>query len=229
MNYKEVQQVAKDTISYLEVEIKQGMTVKHIIKLAEEYMLNSGISSFWYYGIGAFVFAGEDTILSISGRNYIPSNRTIKQNDIITIDLSPQFNNIWGDYSRTIIVENGLVTADKNYIENEVFRDGLRFEDILHCKLFDIATPNMTFEELYFRMNDQINQLGCVNLDFLGNLGHSIEIDRDNRIYIEKGNKGRLSDVTMFTFEPHISKGNSKYGFKKENIYYFSKGVLTEL
>ena|GEM_PF-6146651 len=32
-------------------------------------------------------------------------SRVIGNNDIITIDLSPQVANIWGDYARTIIVE----------------------------------------------------------------------------------------------------------------------------
>lgn len=229
MNYKDVQQVAKNTISYLEDEIKQGMTVEHIIKLAEDYMLNSGIASFWYYGVGAFIFAGEDTILSVSGRNYVPSNRIIEQNDILTIDLSPQFQNIWGDYARTLIIENGIVVKNHDFISNKELRDGLICENILHCRLFEIAKPYMTFEELYYLMNDQIKQLGYENLDFLSNLGHSIEADKNNRIYIEKGNKTKLSDVTVFTFEPHIRKSSSKYGFKMENIYCFENGVLTEL
>lgn len=52
---------------------------------------------------------------------------------------------------------------------------------------------------------------------------------KDDRIYIEKGNYTRLGDVSLFTFEPHISIQGSKYGYKKENIYYFKKGRLVEL
>ena len=70
---------------------------------------------------------------------------------------------------------------------------------------------------------------GYVNLDFLGNLGHSIVKDKEQRIYIEKGNIERLSAVEAFTFEPHISLPGSLYGFKKENIYGFNNGVLLEM
>lgn len=35
--------------------------------------------------------------------------------------------------------------------------------------------------------------------------------------------------LTYFTFEPHISIHGSKYGFKKENIYYFQNGKPIEL
>ena len=64
-----------------------------------------------------------------------------------------------------------------------------------------------------------IKEYGFINLDFLGNLGHSIVNRSEDRIYIEKGNKTKLIDVNYFTFEPHISVLNSKYGYKKENIY----------
>ncbi len=229
MNYSDVQQVAKNTMSYLEDKIKQGMTVKQIVKMAEDYMLYSGILSFWYYGIGAFVFAGEDTVLSISGRDYTPSDRVIAKNDIVTIDLSPQFQNIWGDYSRTLIIEDGIVVKNQDYISNQEFRDGLISEKTLHSKLFELVSPDTTFEKLYFFMNDQIKHLGYNNLDFLGNLGHSIETEKNNRIYIEKGNKAKLSTALMFTFEPHIRKSGSKFGFKMESIYYFKNGSLVEL
>ena len=39
------------------------------------------------------------------------------------------------------------------------------------------------------------------NLDFAGNLGHSIVESKDDRIYIEKGNRRKLSEVKMFTFD----------------------------
>ena len=87
----------------------------------------------------------------------------------------------------------------------------------------------MTFEELYYCMNDAIKSKGYVNLDFLGNLGHSIAKKREERIYIEKGNRAKLRDVPYFTFEPHISRRGSPFGYKMENIYYFDGGVLREL
>lgn len=68
-----------------------------------------------------------------------------------------------------------------------------------------------------------------INLDFLGNLGHSIVRDKKDRVYTEKGNKLSLNSVDYFTFEPHISIPGSKYGYKKENIYYFRNGKLTVL
>lgn len=102
-------------------------------------------------------------------------------------------------------------------------------EELLHAELRRFVTPDTSFEELYFHFNEVICQDGFVNLDFMGNLGHSIVKKKEDRIYIEKGNTAKLSDVSFFTFEPHICKKNSVYGFKKENIYYFENGALREL
>ncbi len=52
---------------------------------------------------------------------------------------------------------------------------------------------------------------------------------KEDRIYIEKGNYAKIGDVQFFTFEPHISVSGSKYGYKRENIYYFDNDVLREL
>ena len=102
-------------------------------------------------------------------------------------------------------------------------------EEMLHNELLKFATPETTFEQLYFYMNDFIEKAGFVNLDFLGNLGHSIVKAKSDRIYIEQGNDCKLGDVKYFTFEPHISVAGSKYGYKKENIYYFENEKLIEL
>ncbi len=59
--------------------------------------------------------------------------------------------------------------------------------------------------------------------------GYHLLRNKKDRVYIEKGNKEKLSAVEAFTFEPHISLPNSPYGFKKENIYTFQHGSVIEL
>lgn len=159
----------------------------------------------------------------------ISSGRVIGNNDIITIDLSPQAGNIWGDYARTIIMENGKVVEDIGLIENLEWKRGLQMEEKLHTELLRFATKETTFGKLYYHMNEFIVENGFVNLDFMGNLGHSIVKAKGDRIYIEKENKTKLGDVKYFTFEPHIAFPDSKYGYKKENIYYFDEAGLIEL
>lgn len=229
MNNFEVQQIAKQTMAFIKSEIKVGMNLREVRQLAENKMLALGATSFWYWDIGAFVFSGKDTTLSVSGKHYKTANKTIKENDIITIDLSPQAGNVWGDYARTIIIEDGVVVDDINKISKTEWKNGLLMEEKLHSELLSFATPQTTFEELYLYINEFITNTGYINLDFMGNLGHSIVTDKNDRIYIEKGNKAPLGSVKYFTFEPHIAVKGSKYGFKKENIYYFENKRLIEL
>lgn len=229
LNYAMIQSIAKQTIEYIKKNIRPNENLLEIRKLCEEKMLELGADSFWYWDIGAFVFSGDETTVSVSGKQYLTSNRSIDNCDIITIDLSPQIGNIWGDYARTIIVENGIVVDEIEQIKNSEWRTGLEMEEELHAELLRIVTKETTFEELYYHMNDYIVKKGFVNLDFMGNLGHSIEKAKGDRVYIEKGNTKKLSDVRYFTFEPHIAFPNSKYGYKKENIYYFEKDILVEL
>ncbi len=164
LNYSDVQKIAKDTIEFAKKNIHSGMSLIEVRELCEHKLIELGADSFWYWNIGAFVFAGDETAISVSGKKYSTS-----------------------------------------------------------------VTPDTTFEELYFYINGLIEQSGYVNIDFMGNLGHSIVKKKDERIYIEKGNHSRLGDVSYFTFEPHISLKNSKYGYKRENIYYFEKDKLKEL
>ena len=97
ITYHQVQNIAKQTIEFLKTQIKVGMSLKELRRLAEDKMFSLGADSFWYWDIGAFVFAGEETTLSVSGKNYVTSERAIAENDIITVDLSPQVLNMCGD------------------------------------------------------------------------------------------------------------------------------------
>lgn len=229
MTNAEVQHIAKQTMDFIKSQITVGMSLQELRHIAETKMRALGATSFWYWDIGAFIFSGEETTLSVSGKYYQTANKLIKENDIITIDLSPQVGNIWGDYARTIIIENGVVVDEINKVCNTEWKNGLLMEDKLHKEILSFATPKTTFEEMYVYINEFITANGYVNLDFMSNLGHSIETNKDDRIYIENGNRIPLGNVRYFTFEPHIAIKGSKYGFKKENIYYFENSIIKEI
>lgn len=228
MTIHKMQNLNRETIQYIISVIKAGMNLREIRILCEKYLLANGADSFWYWDVGAFVFSGKETAVSVSGREYITSDVIIQDNDIITIDLSPQNCNIWGDYARTIIIEDGLVVDETDKIKNQEWREGLLMEEYLHHAMQKFVTLDTTFEELYCYINKLIQDKGYVNLDFMGNLGHSIVTDKNDRIYTEKGNNAKLSSVKAFTFEPHISLPGSQYGFKMENIYCFDDDKLIE-
>jgi len=226
--YQAVQSIAKRTIDYLAEYIRQGVTESDIASAANEFMKQQGVSSFWYHGVGSLVLVGERTTLSVSGTKYEPSDEVVSRDDLVTIDLSPQIEFCWGDFARSLVISNGRVvqSARPNYSDkvNELF-EGIGIEHELHQYLQGVATPEMTFDELYQVINGVITDEGFVNLDFNANLGHTIETDKNKREYLVAGCKTRLAEK-LFTFEPHIKRVGGLYGYKMEDIYFFLDGCL---
>lgn len=229
ITHRNVQQIARTTMDLARQRVRAGQTLASVREFCEETMRSLGVDSFWYWDIGAFVFCGESTVESVSGREYRTPDRVIQLDDIITIDLSPQKDEVWGDFARTILVQDGRALLDPHQTTNAEWAAGIQAEDYLHTQLMNTAKPSMRFDELHATMNLCISKMGFENLDFMGNLGHSIERDRADRVYIEQGNARRLSEVSLFTFEPHIRRPGANAGFKHENIYYFDGDQLTEL
>jgi Xaa-Pro aminopeptidase len=150
----------------------------------------------------------------------VPAQEYVGTTNLVTVDLSPSIDNVWGDCARTFVIENGKVVTHPKAPE---FKEGLEIEKYLHNEMKNYVTPHTTFSELYAFGNKLINNLGWKNLDFLNNLGHSIEINLNNRKFIEGECNEQLGSVSCFTFEPHISKIEGVWGFKHENIYYFNE------
>ena len=78
--YAAMQQLAADTMQFIQNHIQVGQTADQIKTLCETYMLAHGAQSFWYYDVGALVFHHPDTLLSVSGREYVPAHTCIQSN-----------------------------------------------------------------------------------------------------------------------------------------------------
>ncbi len=218
------QNIARETMSELHHFIKVGMSEKEIETKAFELMIAKGSTSFWYHGKGALVLLGKRSIESMPGVKYFASEENkVAENDVVTIDLTPTFDGYWGDYARTIFVENGRVAEEDNP-QSALFRKGLETEFYLHNKMKEMWTPQMSYEELYFKINEEITALGYENLDVHGNIGHSVNMDEKDRTYIERGSTATFEEIgTAFTLEPHIRLLGGSIAFKRENIYYFDE------
>ncbi len=203
--------------------VRPGVTEKDIAAKAKALLQQKGIKKFWYYDIAALVLVGPRTILSVSGREYMPTDMAVQEDDLVTIDLSPMDGIYWGDYARSIYVEGGIAKSEPS---KAGLRNGFNLESSLHNHLVHIAHPDMTAHELWVGMNGLIESYAFENLDFKSNLGHSIERDMKQRRYIEEGNESILKDFGLFTFEPHIRQKGQNFGFKHENIYYFVENAL---
>lgn len=226
-HYLRVQSAARSVLKQVSGFIQPDSTELSIASTCIELLAKEGITETWYYSTPAFVLLGSRSCLSISGREYVASSEQVGEHNLITIDLSPSIGTIWGDMARSFAVEVGAITSRP---KNKELSDGFIAEEHLHRTFRDFVRPESTFEDVFVAMNQEIVRLGFTNLDFMGNVGHSIVERRDDRIYFENGNKHKLSEVSYFTFEPHIRRIDGRWGFKHENIYFFnSDGIVCEL
>ncbi len=218
--YKKVQDAAKAVHEHLVSVIRPESTERTIVEMSIQLLAEQGITETWYHSVPAFVLLGSRSCLSISGKDYRPSEEPVGETNLVTVDLSPMSGTTWGDCARSYYMESGVCTTEPGLAE---FQDGAKVEIDLHNAMKKFVTPRTRFSELYEFGNELINALRFENIDFLGNLGHSIELHPSRRLFIDQSCEEALGSVQFFTFEPHIRKEGGTWGFKHEEIYYFSE------
>ena len=225
--YQEVQGIAKEVLSQLEEYISEKSTEASIAMLATQLLAKQGANDTWYHNVPALVLLGKRSCLSISGKEYTPAHEAVGLSNLVTVDLSPSIDQHWGDCARSYCIEEGQFNPTPR---SDEFIEGIQVEKMLHEEMINFASPETKFSDLFEYGNNLISNSGYENLDFLSNLGHSIETDLKNRKFIDKGCSEELGSVQLFTFEPHIRKRGNPWGFKHENIYYFdTNGNTVEL
>ena len=225
--HRAVQHAAKSVLAQLEQLITANDTERTIAEKAQLLLAEQGYTETWYYNCPALVLLGSRSCVSISGKNYEPRDEPVGISNLVTIDLSPLKGDCWGDCARSFAIENGKVTKTPSLLE---FKNGMGFLNQMHKQMLRLVRPQTTFGDLFDWANMRIRQSGFVNLDYRGNVGHSIATDRDQRQFIEAENDALLIDVPFFSFEPFVRLKGGTWGFKHEGIFYFNqKGELEEL
>jgi Xaa-Pro aminopeptidase len=225
-SHQHVQDIALRVLRDVVPFIREGSTEREVAGACTELLKQYGAEDCWYYGVPALVLVGERTVLSMSGRDYQPTDLAIRTTDLVTIDLSPMVNGCWGDCARSYIMEAGTVIPSW---KSPLFSHGIAAQKKLHATMMEIATPESSMHELYSLMNQAIEKMGYKNLDYRSNLGHSIEARLDDRRFIAANNFSKLGECELFTFEPHICLTGDRWGFKLENIYYYEGGKAKPL
>lgn len=217
--YYEVQKIAKSVLTEIANTLRSTDTEKSIATRALKLLFDRGIRETWYHNCPAFVLLGSRSCLSISGRDYKPAVETVGETNLVTIDLSPCLDGVWGDCARSFAIENGFFAAKP---KSKQFVEGFNTETMLHDSMKSYVTPATTFDDLFRFGNNEIARMGYENLDFASNLGHSIVTSLDDRSFIEEGNLTQLGQVPFFTFEPHIRRIGGQWGFKHEDVFCFN-------
>ena len=224
--YQTVQAVAKAVLRDLPSHISMDDTEATIALKATKMLAESGYPDTWYYDCPAQVLLGSRSCLSISGKSYLPHHEPMGGTNLVSIDLSPSSGNIWGDYSRTFAFELG---AWVEHPKTREYQNGFQFQQHIHQELLKWLKPHHTLHQLFQWANVKIREKGFVNLDFRGNVGHSLASSRDERHFIQADDHTPLGEISFFSFEPFVRVKGGHWGFKHEDIYYFDDSDQLQL
>ncbi|MCB8880444.1 aminopeptidase P family protein [Acidisoma cellulosilytica] len=222
--YETAQALARDSLAEIAQYIQPGATEASLMEDCRRIMDARGATGYWWYGVPAVILAGPRLRVSEEGDVYQAATIPIGPDDMVTIDVAPEIDGIWGDAARSFFLKDGQIVSPED--AGPAQAEGMAAEAALHAHLLATARPEMTFQQLHAAMAERLAGLGFANLDFLGNFGHNIGDDLHGRAYMDAHCSVRLDSVPMFTFEPHIAKAGSPLAFKYEEVYRFADGRL---
>ena len=178
--------------------IKPGISTEQIDKLCYEYINDHGAYSapLFYRGFPKSCCTSTNHVVC----HGIPSEKILKEGDIVNVDVTA-FKNGWhGDTSRTFKVGNVSVKAEKlikatykSMMEAiEIVKDGIH--------LGDIGSTIQTYVE---------KEGFSVVQDFCGHgIGETFHKEPNVLHYGEKGSGEKIKTGMIFTIEPMINYGN---------------------
>ena len=195
---KEAGKIVGDTHHYLEPYIKPGITTKELDNLAYDYIIKRGARpSFKGYD-------GFPSTLCISINEEvvhgIPSNRKLKEGDIISIDIGACYEGYHGDSAWTYPV--GKISNEKSallkYTEESLFIGLKQVKDGAHVG--DIGYAIETFAKEH--------HLGVVR-ELVGHgVGTSVHEEPDIPNYGKRGTGPRLKEGMVIAVEPMLNSGS---------------------
>lgn len=189
--------VVADTLDLLGESIKVGITTKELDRIAEEYITSQGaIPSF--KGYGGFP-ASICTSINEEVVHGIPSDRKLKEGDIISIDCGAILNGYQGDAARTFAV--GEISEEaKKLIEvtEQSFFNGVK-KAVVGNRLTDISSAIQTYAESFGF---------SVVRDYVGHgIGREMHEDPEVPNYGRPGRGPKLVHGMVLAVEPMINQG----------------------
>ena len=178
--------------------IKPGISTEQIDKLCYEYINDHGAYSapLFYRGFPKSCCTSTNHVVC----HGIPSEKILKEGDIVNVDVTALKNGWHGDTSRTFKVGNVSVKAEKLIKATyesmmkaiEIVKDGIH--------LGDIGSTIQTYVE---------KEGFSVVQDFCGHgIGETFHKEPNVLHYGEKGTGEKIKTGMIFTIEPMINYGN---------------------
>ena len=193
-------EITGSTHNYLKPFIKPGITTLELDKLAEEYILSRGATPSFkgYDGFPGTVCASINNEV-VHG---IPSGRTLKEGDIITLDIGACWNGYHGDSAWTYAV--GEIDDKKKYLLEHTEKSLFKGLDAIHdgCHVGDIGYAVSKYAKEH--------GLGVVR-ELVGHgVGTDVHEEPDVPNYGARGTGPVLKEGMVIAVEPMLNLGSRK-------------------
>ena len=178
--------------------IKPGVSTEQIDKLCYEYINDYGAYSapLFYRGFPKSCCTSTNHVVC----HGIPSEKILKEGDIVNVDVTA-FKNGWhGDTSRTFKVGNVSVKAEKLIKAT--------YESMM--KAIEIVKDGIHLGDIGSTIQTHVEKEGfSVVQDFCGHgIGETFHKEPNVLHYGEKGSGEKIKTGMIFTIEPMINYGN---------------------
>lgn len=189
--------VVRDTLLLMEESVRPGITTGELNRIAHKFILSQGAtpSFLGYNGYPSSICTSVNEQV-VHG---IPSDRELKEGDIISVDVGAVKDGWQGDAARTFAV-GAISEADKKLIEvtKECFFKGIgQFK--AGNRLGDISAAVQEYAESF--------GYGVVR-ELVGHgIGREMHEDPEVPNFGRKGHGLRLTEGMVFAIEPMINRG----------------------
>lgn len=193
-------EITGSTHNHLKAFIKPGITTKELDKIAEEYILSRGATPSFkgYDGFPGTVCTSVNNEV-VHG---IPSNRVLKEGDIISLDIGACYEGYHGDSAWTYPV--GKISEDKKYLLEHTEKSLFKGLGAIHdgCHVGDIGYA----VEKYAKEHN----LGVVR-ELVGHgVGTDVHEEPDVPNYGARGTGPVLKEGMVIAVEPMLNLGTRK-------------------
>ena len=193
-------QITRDTLNLLEEKIRPGMTTKELDRIAYDYITKCGAKPAF---LGLYGFPGTCCI-SIDEEvvHGFPSDRVIKEGEIVSVDVGAFKDGFNGDAARTFCI--GEVTFEKRRlveVTKQCFFEGIK-DICVGSAIGDIGYQVQTYAES--------NGFSVVR-DMTGHgIGRKLHEEPELRNYGKRGTGIRLKEGMTLALEPMINMGGGQ-------------------
>ena len=194
---KKAGDLAARALEYIEKLIKPGVKTNFIDEAANKYLNDHRAFSapLFYRGYTRSICTSINDVVC----HGIPGDQTLKEGDIVNVDITSILNGYYGDTSKTFSVGNISPDAKKLIqVTYESMMQGIK-----------ILKPNITLGDIGFAIQSFAEANNCsVVRDFCGHgVGKTFHEEPNILHYGKKGEGLTIKKGMVFTIEPMINLG----------------------